>query len=222
MYICFMTGIYKITSPSGRIYVGQSVDISIRFKNYKSLSNCRRQTRLYASFLKYGVNIHVFEILEFCSIIELNNRERYYQELFNCIGRKGLNCKYVNTSIKKGRLSEETKQKIREVKKGFKHTEKSKLLVKQNNAKYWLGKKRPATSEDTKRKISISNSGKKRCPETGFKIANSISKILLSDAGIFYTYKEASFVYGIKETTIRAMVLGQNKNKTNLTLTKKH
>jgi len=217
-----MIGIYKITSPSGRIYVGQSVNIIIRFKNYKSLSNCRSQTRLYASFLKYGVNLHIFEILEICSIIELNNKERFYQELFSCIGRKGLNCKYVNTSIKKGKLSEETKQKLRDVRKGFKHTEKSKLLVKENNAKYWLGKKRPPMSEYTKRKISNSNLGKKRHPKTGSNIAKSISKVLLSDIGVFYTYKEASFVYGIKETTIRAMLLGKNKNKTNLTLTKKH
>ena len=31
-----MTGIYKITSPTGRIYIGQSVDIYYRWNDYKT------------------------------------------------------------------------------------------------------------------------------------------------------------------------------------------
>jgi hypothetical protein len=38
-----MTGIYKITSPTGKIYIGQSVDISERWRNLKvSLSTKNR------------------------------------------------------------------------------------------------------------------------------------------------------------------------------------
>lgn len=57
-----MVGIYKIISPSGKIYIGQSVNITRRFKQYKRLQ-CPQQTHLYNSFLKYGVNYHKFEVV---------------------------------------------------------------------------------------------------------------------------------------------------------------
>lgn len=62
-----MTGIYKITSQSKKIYIGQSVDIEKRFKRYKNL-HCKKQIRLYNSFLKYGVDKHKFEILCECNV----------------------------------------------------------------------------------------------------------------------------------------------------------
>ena len=58
-----MIGIYKITSPSGKIYVGQSWNIEKRFFRYKSLA-CKAQCKLYASFKKYGVKNHIFEYVE--------------------------------------------------------------------------------------------------------------------------------------------------------------
>ena len=36
-----MVGIYKITSPSGRVYVGQSTNIEKRFAEYRGLRNCK-------------------------------------------------------------------------------------------------------------------------------------------------------------------------------------
>lgn len=43
-----MIGIYKITSPSGKVYIGQSVNIERRFLDYKkSLKNT--QIKLYNS-----------------------------------------------------------------------------------------------------------------------------------------------------------------------------
>ena len=214
-------GIYKITSPSNKIYIGQSINIKKRFRNYKSLSNCKNQTRLYSSFKKYGVENHIFEILEECTVLELNEKERYYQELYNCLNKKGLNCKYVSTLHLRAVLSEGTKKKLSDIRKGTKHTDKSKMLVSKNNAKYWLGKKRNELTKEQKLKISKSNTGKKRDEASKIKISEAVSKILLSENGIFYTYKEASFVYDKKITTLRAMILGKNKNKKNLILTKK-
>lgn len=39
-------GIYKITSPSGRVYVGQSVDIERRFAEYRRNGSAKKQRRL--------------------------------------------------------------------------------------------------------------------------------------------------------------------------------
>ena len=50
-------GIYKIVSPSEKIYIGQSINIEKRWeKNYKTLK-CKTQTKLYNSLKKYGRKI---------------------------------------------------------------------------------------------------------------------------------------------------------------------
>jgi group I intron endonuclease len=48
-----MVGIYKITNPKGKIYIGQSVDIEKRKYYYQAL-HCKKQTMLYNSIKKYG------------------------------------------------------------------------------------------------------------------------------------------------------------------------
>jgi len=54
---------------------------------------------------------------------------------------------------------------------GQKHTELSKLKIKLNNAKYWLGKKRNSLSKEWKNKIAKSNKNKIRSKETKEKIS---------------------------------------------------
>ena len=50
-----MIGIYKITSPSGKVYVGQSKDLIRRKKDYeKYIKTSNRQVKLLASINKYG------------------------------------------------------------------------------------------------------------------------------------------------------------------------
>lgn len=128
-------GIYKITSPTKRVYIGQSDDIFRRFSSYKNLQ-CKTQPKLYNSFRKHGVDKHVFEIVCECDIENLDSYERYYQELYNCISSKhGLNCVLKETGklrrvyneeyslkmskIFKGReFSKETRKKMSESKKG--------------------------------------------------------------------------------------------------------
>jgi group I intron endonuclease len=104
-------GIYLITSPSGKKYVGQSLNIKRRFLNYQRME-CKQQPRLYYSFKKHNVLKHVFEILEICPINKLNTRERYWQEYFKVIGENGLNCSLVSTTEKKFIYSDDTRKKI--------------------------------------------------------------------------------------------------------------
>lgn len=47
-----LLGIYKITNPNNKIYIGQSINIKNRFYHY-SLYHCKTQTKLYNSFIKY-------------------------------------------------------------------------------------------------------------------------------------------------------------------------
>jgi group I intron endonuclease len=103
-----MIGIYKITSPSNKIYIGQSVNLKTRFRKYKYL-NCKRQTHLYNSFVKYGVENHKFEIIEECSLEQLNEREIYWGNYFNVLDKNGLNLRLGDA---RGKCSEEMKLKI--------------------------------------------------------------------------------------------------------------
>ena len=61
-----LCGIYKITNPKGKVYIGQSIDIKSRFDGYRRLSkDTRGQILLWRSFEKYGVGKHKFFQWEF-------------------------------------------------------------------------------------------------------------------------------------------------------------
>lgn len=106
-------GIYKIVSPTNRVYVGQSNDIKRRILTYYEPKGGQSQVRLKASFNKYGIDLHTFTLLEECEESLLNVRERYWQEHYDVLSKKGLNCKMTTTLDKSGTLSENTKKAIR-------------------------------------------------------------------------------------------------------------
>ena len=54
--------VYMITSPNNKCYVGSSIDIEERWRCYYQL-HCKNQIKLLNSFVKYGVDSHIFEIV---------------------------------------------------------------------------------------------------------------------------------------------------------------
>lgn len=118
------TGIYKITSPSGRIYIGQSKNINSRIKRYKKLQCCKTQLFLYRSFLKYGVENHKFEIIDLgnYSKKQLNKLEVKYilqYNSFNGWKNGGLNLSTGGDSYEfdksvREKMSKTRKRKIKE------------------------------------------------------------------------------------------------------------
>lgn len=229
-------GIYKIISPSGKIYIGQSQNINNRIKDYKSLRNCKLQTRLYNSFIKYGVENHIFEIVEECSSENLNNRERYFQEFFKVLERnKGLNCYYTRTESKSGKLSLETRLKISKSNEGrimspetrkkigdAQRGEKSHMWGKKHSkeliekmSKIKLGKK---FSKETRKKIGDSKRGDKNWV---YKIARkdhpSAKQILDTKTNKIYdSILDASEAIGMNYKTLANQLSGHRKNKTTL------
>jgi hypothetical protein len=91
-------------------------------------------------------------------------------------------------------LSEDRKQKLRELNTG-----------------------RPM-SEKTREALRIALTGRPCSQKTKEAVAKASSKIVLDTAsGIYYdSVKEAAHLYNMKSTTLRAMLTKQNKNKTNL------
>lgn len=76
--------IYKITSPSGKIYIGQTVNFKRRMQKYKSLL-CKKQSKLYSSLLKYGFENHKIEIIFEQAELDinlLNAKEKEYYDFY--------------------------------------------------------------------------------------------------------------------------------------------
>jgi len=158
-------GIYKITNQKNAIYIGQSTDIIKRFRDYKSL-NCQGQPKLYNSLKKYGIENHKFEIVTECKIEELNNFERYYQDLYNATDSKiGLNCRLTESNNRSGKISEETKIRMSENHASKKDPEWGKRISERQK-----GKKH---SEDRKRKIAEKAKGRKTSDETKKKMSEN-------------------------------------------------
>jgi group I intron endonuclease len=159
-----MVGIYKITNLiNKKIYIGQSTDIEYRFNDYKRL-RCKSQTKLYASLKKYGIENHKFEIITECDLEQLNNLERYYQDLYNVLDRKcGLNCKLTNSEDRIGAISNECKEKISNTLK--RKYENGEIIHPQ------LGKK---VSEKSRNKNSESQ---KKLYESGYQVWNKGKKM---------------------------------------------
>lgn len=109
------SGIYKITSPTYKIYIGQSKDLKRRKSEYKNNDvKLKAQRRLYNSLQKYGIEHHQFDIIEYCSEEELNCSERFWQDEFDVIGKDGLNCILQDCGVERRVFSEDTRQKMSE------------------------------------------------------------------------------------------------------------
>ena len=98
-------GIYKITSPSNRIYIGQSTNIQRRFtsytyydREYEYYNKRNKSSLILRSLQKYGKNEHTFEVIEECSECELNNREIFYIEQYKSNYSKFPECNGLNLS----------------------------------------------------------------------------------------------------------------------------
>ncbi len=78
-------GIYKIISPSNRVYIGQSTQIDYRWNQYKYYNYEKDgNLLLYRSLKKYSIENHSFEILEECESNQLDEREIFWIAYYKC------------------------------------------------------------------------------------------------------------------------------------------
>lgn len=209
-----MIGIYKITNPKGRVYIGQSTNVEKRINNYKKLFHCNYQIKLYRSFLKYGITNHTFEIIEECEEQQLNNKERYYQDLYSVI-EIGLNCRLTKSDDKSGKLSNDTKLKISLSNIGRKCNKDTRLKISFANT----GK---LHSDETKKKISLSKLGSNHTSESKLKIGISsknrirITKQVINTTTneIYRSITHASQLSGISVSWLNKMLRGVKNNTT--------
>jgi group I intron endonuclease len=227
------SGIYKITSPSGKIYIGETVNFEKRFKRYESLQ-CKNQFKLYNSFMKYGVNNHIFEIIEECDFNDLKCRERYYQDKYDVLSDNGMNLKltscadlkqiYSRESIEKANKTkierkvgigenngmfrkvhtDETKSKISKANKNRLEGDKNPMFGKKGSQHPAYGTKR---TKDVLERASINNSHGN----------NPMAKFVLDlESGVYYnSASEVAELLNINKYTFRSKLNGNLKNNTN-------
>jgi group I intron endonuclease len=207
-----MIGIYKITSPSGKIYIGQSSNYEKRISYYKNLS-CKGQPKLYSSLYKYGYDNHVFEFIDECIFDDLNIKERYWQDYYNVLSENGLNCVLTETDILPIRLSEESRLKISNSNKGKKRSkeccEKMSLSRK--------GKKRPERTIDVRKNISEAKKGDKNgmYGKTGKDNPASKQVICLDTKKIWNSLSECCIENNLNPKNMSRKLSGSRKNNTN-------
>lgn len=166
-----VSGIYKWTNPKGRVYVGQSEDLLDRKDHYKYLSRIKQQIRICRSIKKYGIEAHIWEVIELCCIGKLDERERHWQDHYDVIGPMGLNCVLKEVGEKRRVLSEETRKRLSTANSGEnnpfygkKHTlESIEKIIKAN-----LGYKH---TEETRQKISLVQTGRTHTEESKLKMS---------------------------------------------------
>lgn len=178
-----MIGIYKIINPKGKIYIGQTIDYKRRKRHYKNLK-CKEQPKLYNSFIKYGVENHIFSFIKHCSKDELTQWERHFQDVYNSV-KSGLNCILVSTDDFSGGHSEESKNKISQSLKGRKASQnainalinynQNRVLSDEARKNLGNGNRGKKFSEEWVEKLRQSQIGKIKTAETKNKISQSLT-----------------------------------------------
>jgi tRNA nucleotidyltransferase/poly(A) polymerase len=175
-------GVYCLTSPSGKRYVGVGCGkqgVFARWRMYKSYL-CKNQTALYNALISHGSDNFKYEV-----ILETDDVEKAKRVEIQLIALWNLTNPHYGYNISIGgdcgmlgkKFSEDHKRKISESNKGHKHSEETKKLISKNykkreqseeqrkktsermiGNKYGLGHKH---SEDHKRKIGESQKGER-------------------------------------------------------------
>ena len=203
-----MIGIYKIESPSGKVYIGQSWNIKRRWNDHKATKSYKHK-KLNASFLKYGVQNHSFDILHTLPIDIsqdiLNDYEQIYIDAFRSCNIELLNLKEGGNGY--GKHSEETKAIIKEKRKYQKitdeQTKKMSLFFKNiPRTKEWIDK------------VANANRGKKVTYEIRLKNMKPIKQLTLNGEYIkdWDCSRNAAKELGTNESNICNCLTGRSKS----------
>lgn len=210
-------GIYKITSPNGRCYIGKAVDIYKRWSYYNS-SNRKRQPLLFRSLNKYGRDAHIFEIIHECEEKWLNFLEMFYIRLYQSFDKKyGMNSTLGGDGIYGYKHTEETKIKI--ARYGENHHQFGKPRTPESREKMRNSHLGKTLSKETREKLSVAGKGR-ISPMRGRKLTQiTLDKrykvIINTQNGIFYNgYKEAEDSIGMINNTLGRKLKNIRKNNT--------
>lgn len=186
-------GIYSITSPSGKVYIGQSWDIDKRWNRYKYNLDYTRQFHLDNSFRKYGYKNHVFtvvhELQEGVTQTVLDIHEQFYMDDYRKRGIKLLNCKEGGGG---GKMHPDTIERRRQKQIGSKRSQETKSKISssqigrfvsdETKQKIAAAHRGLVTTQETKDKLSAAGKGKKKPAGHGANVSKALKGLAKSDA----------------------------------------
>lgn len=195
-----MTVIYKIVSPTGKVYIGSTCNFKRRMLEYSSL-RASKQHKLLNSFKKHGFNAHKISIICECSNADRYEKENYFGILYNCIGDNGLNLKLPLKTDVYQPTDQSVKDKI-----SFAN---SKRVIKQETKdKIRLARTGSKLSDAHKNKISIGGKGRVASKE-------SIEKRAKTKSGRVYDYSQSSINgknnKGKKRTAAQSLLMSEKR-----------
>lgn len=155
------SGIYRITNKiNNKSYIGSSINLTKRFYKYFNLSyisTVKNDLTISRALIKYGYSKFSLEILEYCSVDVLLDKEQYYFDIckpdYNIEPKAGSSIGAIRTEETKNKISQSLKGKYVGAKNywfGKTHSNETKVLMSQTrlgNKNSFYGKYH---SEDTK------------------------------------------------------------------------
>lgn len=194
--------IYKLSSPSGKIYIGQTQCLYLRFRDYRKT---RTNKYLKSAILKHGLENITVEILEKDIPLEkLDEREQFYLDTLQPFGDNGYNiCREAGTTRGRKRplkeligIIEASKGRVGELNHfyGKKHSEES--IQKQREAK--LGKRQ--SKESIQKRLDNTDQTEK------YKCVKQIDLVTGEVINTFESLKEASKITNVNISTISQVV----------------
>ena len=143
--------VYKHTCPNGKVYIG--ITCQKPQNRWGKDGNGYKEQLFYKAIKKYGWNNIKHEIIyENLTQKEAEEREKFLIEVYESYNKLyGYNIDLGGGGVK--RLSEETKEKLRQANLGKKYPKETREKV----SKALKGR---SVSEETRKKISLSNKGK--------------------------------------------------------------
>ena len=189
-----MTGVYKITNTvNGKVYIGQSTNIKQRWSQHRQHLNGGYHCNDYLqrSWMKYGKDAFTFEVLQECTVDELDAYEEKYISMYDSTNfEKGYNEK---TGGNQCRLTERTKAKLRKPKGPLSPEHIAKMSAARKGIPAW--NKGLITPPEVRAKQSKARIGKKPC---------NCKQVLCATTGkVFHDTVEAAKYYGLVATNIR-------------------
>ena len=160
-----VVGIYKITNKvNGKCYIGQSQDIATRFREHKYLlrRNKYGNRKIQNAWNKYGEGNFTFEVIEECTVDELDEKEMKYIKEYDS-HYNGYNNTDGGGGIRGWKHSEEFKEKMslsNKVNPRIPTPEQIERLIEYNKTREYHH------SEETKQKMRMSHKGLKATEET--------------------------------------------------------
>jgi len=165
--------IYKITSPSGRVYIGKTCNFKARMRCYKHIQKKVISTPINKSMRKYGFENHIIDIIDTfsCTQINCDGKEMFWIRSYMSNVHKwpngnGLNVTDGGEGMIGNKMSEETKNKLRQY----------------NTLHPPIGMKGKKMSAESREKMSIAKKGKtphnkgKKMPSHQVELLRNINK----------------------------------------------